>query len=81
MKVPLMTKEGGPVISLERANKPDALVVVWMSIDTTEYPIKGYLVFLNDQQCGSMVGPATRHLFVALLKGMLGIVLYFLAVL
>eukprot|EP00105_Crassostrea_gigas_P035802 XP_019919950.1 PREDICTED: uncharacterized protein LOC105321045 [Crassostrea gigas] len=57
MKVPLMTKEGGPVISLERANKPDALVVVWMSIDTTEYPIKGYLVFLNQQQCGSMLVP------------------------
>lgn len=66
MKVPLMTKEGGPVISLERANKPDALVVVWMSIDTTEYPIKGYLVFLNQQQCGSMV----RILVQAILKKM-----------
>lgn len=69
MKVPLMTKEGGPVISLERANKPDALVVVWMSIDTTEYPIKGYLVFLNQQQCGSMV----RILIQAILKKMFGI--------
>ncbi|XP_048739977.2 uncharacterized protein LOC125654190 isoform X5 [Ostrea edulis] len=57
LKVPLMTKEGGPVISLERTNKQDALVVVWMSIDTTEYPIKGYLVFLNDQQCGAMLVP------------------------
>ena len=55
MKCPLMTKEGGPVISLERSDKHDALVVVWMSIDTKEYPIKGYLVFLNEQQCGAMV--------------------------
>jgi len=56
MKCPKQTKDGGPVISLERTdNKPDALAVVWMSIDTKEYPISGYLVFLNDQQCGSRV--------------------------
>ncbi|KAK3103976.1 hypothetical protein FSP39_023382, partial [Pinctada imbricata] len=57
MKCPIMSTEGGPVISLERSDKRDALVVVWMSIDTREYPIKGYLVYLNEQQCGAMLVP------------------------
>jgi hypothetical protein len=55
MKSPLMSIDGGPIISLERTEKEDSLSVVWMSIDSRSYPISGYLIFLNDQQCGSRV--------------------------
>ena len=55
MKCPLVTPDGGPVISLERTEKQDALAIVWMSIDTPQTPISGYLVFLNDKQCGARV--------------------------
>ncbi|CAG2248845.1 unnamed protein product [Mytilus edulis] len=51
MKSPLVSNDGGPIISLERTEKEDAISVVWMSIDSRSYPISGYLVFLNDQQC------------------------------
>ena len=55
MKCPLITADGGPVISLERNDKNDTLAIVWMSIDSPQNPISGYLVFLNDQQCGKRV--------------------------
>ena len=55
MKCPKVTPDGVPVISLERTDKPDALAIVWMSIDSDQYPISGYLVFLNDKQCGARV--------------------------
>ena len=55
MKCPLVTASGGPVISLERSDRNDTLAIVWMSIDTPQNPISGYLVFLNDQQCGKRV--------------------------
>ncbi|CAC5396477.1 unnamed protein product [Mytilus coruscus] len=57
MKSPLVSNDGGPIISLERTDKEDAISVVWMSIDSRSYPISGYLVFLNDQQCGSRLVP------------------------
>ncbi|XP_063446523.1 uncharacterized protein LOC134726026 isoform X8 [Mytilus trossulus] len=57
MKCPLVSNDGGPIISLERTEKEDAISVVWMSIDSRSYPISGYLVFLNDQQCGSRLVP------------------------
>lgn len=56
MRCPSMTPEGGPVISVEVSEKSDALTIVWMSMDTPEVPIDGYLVFLDDQQCGPKVG-------------------------
>ncbi|KAL3853216.1 hypothetical protein ACJMK2_016773 [Sinanodonta woodiana] len=57
MKCPLTVPGGGPVISLERNEKEDALSIVWMSIDSPAQPISGYLVFLNDQQCGKRLVP------------------------
>ncbi|KAK3579080.1 hypothetical protein CHS0354_029940 [Potamilus streckersoni] len=57
MKCPLTVPGGGPVISLERNDKQDALSIVWMSIDSPARPISGYLVFLNDQQCGKRLVP------------------------
>ena len=55
MKSSVKTPEGGPVISLERSDKIDELIVVWMSVDDPKFPIAGYLVFLDDIQCGQMV--------------------------
>jgi len=55
LKCPLVTADSGAVISLERTEKPDALAIVWMSIDSPQFPISGYLVFLNDKQCGARV--------------------------
>ncbi|XP_052779768.1 uncharacterized protein LOC128217013 isoform X4 [Mya arenaria] len=57
LKCPLVTPDGGPVISLERTEKHDALAIVWMSIDSDQFPISGYLVFLNDKQCGARLVP------------------------
>ncbi|XP_033744669.1 uncharacterized protein LOC117330483 isoform X1 [Pecten maximus] len=58
MKCPKRTPDGGPVISLERTERPDALAVVWMAIDTPDYPISGYLIFLDEVQCGSRLVPS-----------------------
>ncbi|XP_067685414.1 uncharacterized protein [Haliotis asinina] len=57
MRCPSTTPEGGPVISIEVSEKSDALTIVWMSMDTPEVPIDGYLVFLDDQQCGPKLVP------------------------
>ncbi|XP_046358181.2 uncharacterized protein LOC124136325 [Haliotis rufescens] len=57
MRCPSTTPEGGPVISVEVSEKSDALTIVWMSMDTPEVPIDGYLVFLDDQQCGPKLVP------------------------
>ena len=64
MKCPLITSDGGPVISLERNDKSDTLAIVWMSIDSPQNPISGYLVFLNDQQCGKRVSNLALKSFV-----------------
>ncbi|XP_041347758.1 uncharacterized protein LOC121367568 [Gigantopelta aegis] len=57
MKCPVLNPDGGPVISLEVSEKPDSLSIVWMSIDTEERPVDGYIVYLNDQQCGPKLVP------------------------
>lgn len=45
------------MISLETNADPQTLSVVWMSIDSPKQPIDGYLVYLNDQQCGPKLVP------------------------
>ncbi len=55
LRCPSVAPEGGPVISIEVGDKSDALTIVWMSMDTPDVPIDGYLVFLDDQQCGPKV--------------------------
>ncbi|ELT90741.1 hypothetical protein CAPTEDRAFT_219540 [Capitella teleta] len=57
MKCVQTTSSGGPVISLERAAKPDTLSIVWMSISTEHNPIEGYKVYMNGQMCGNQVVP------------------------
>ncbi|XP_076447663.1 uncharacterized protein LOC143284653 isoform X3 [Babylonia areolata] len=54
---PKVAPPGGPVISLETTSDPQTLSVVWMSIDSDQQPIDGYLVYLNDQQCGPKLVP------------------------
>ncbi len=55
LKCPTENGHGGPVISLVKSDKPDSLAIVWMSVDKRDLPIDGYLIFLNDQQCGPKV--------------------------
>ncbi|KAL5013162.1 hypothetical protein ScPMuIL_007432 [Solemya velum] len=57
MKCPVTTYEGGPIVSLETSDQQDSLSLVWMPIDTPREPISGYLVFLDDQQCGARLVP------------------------
>ena len=57
LKCPLENGGGGPVISLVKTDKPDSLAIVWMSVDTPQQPIDGYLIYLNDQQCGPKLVP------------------------
>lgn len=56
MTSPKTVQSGGPLISLETISDPKTLCLVWMSISSNEVPITGYLVYLNDQQCGPKVG-------------------------
>lgn len=55
MKCVQTTSSGGPVLSLEVTDKPDAMAIVWMSISTPHNPIDGYRVYLNGQMCGNQV--------------------------
>ncbi|XP_059161356.1 uncharacterized protein LOC131944640 isoform X2 [Physella acuta] len=57
LKCPVETEEIGPVISLVQTEKKDSIAVVWMSIDKPDRHVNGYLVFLNDQQCGPKLVP------------------------
>ncbi|XP_025107507.1 uncharacterized protein LOC112572161 isoform X5 [Pomacea canaliculata] len=54
---PKTVQSGGPLISLETISDPKTLCLVWMSISSNEVPITGYLVYLNDQQCGPKLIP------------------------
>lgn len=55
MKCPIVTSDNGPIISLERTEEKDSIAIVWMAMSTPELPVVGYLLFLNDQQCGQRV--------------------------
>jgi len=55
LECPTENANGGPIISLVKTDKPDSLAIVWMSVDKPDVPIDGYLIFLNDQQCGPKV--------------------------
>ncbi|GFR62052.1 hypothetical protein ElyMa_001861900 [Elysia marginata] len=57
LKCPIENETGGPVISLVQTDKPDSLAIVWMAIDKPELAIDGYLIYLNDQQCGPKLVP------------------------
>ena len=48
-------ESGGPLISLERSDKPNELIVVWRNLSTSAMPFQGYFVYLNNVQCGSLV--------------------------
>ncbi|KAK6994911.1 fibronectin, partial [Biomphalaria glabrata] len=56
-KCPILTEDKGPVISIVKTEKRDSIAIVWMSIDKSDCPIDGYLVFLNDTQCGPKLVP------------------------
>ncbi|KAH9503746.1 hypothetical protein Btru_066540, partial [Bulinus truncatus] len=57
VKCPILTDDKGPLISLVKTEKADSLAIVWMSIDKPDCPIDGYLVYLNDNQCGPKLVP------------------------
>ncbi|XP_012935394.1 uncharacterized protein LOC101845075 isoform X2 [Aplysia californica] len=57
LECPTENANGGPIISLVKTDKTDSLAIVWMSVDKPEVPIDGYLIFLNDQQCGPKLVP------------------------
>ena len=57
MKCPKTTATGGPVISLETTENPDAMAIVWMSISSSHSPVESYRVYLNGQMCGNPVIP------------------------
>ncbi|GFN84346.1 fibronectin, partial [Plakobranchus ocellatus] len=57
LKCPIENEAGGPVISLVKTEKPDSLAIVWMAIDKPGLAIDGYLIYLNDQQCGPKLVP------------------------
>ena len=57
MKCPKTNSTGGPIISFETTEKPDAMAIVWMSIHSDHSPIDSYRVYLNGQMCGNPVVP------------------------
>ena len=58
MKCAKTTSTGGPILSLETTDQPDAMAIMWMSISTPESPIESYDVYLNGQMCGNPVVPS-----------------------
>lgn len=60
LKCPKIVETGGPLISLEVAEKNDSIAVVWKPISTDENPIENYLLYLNGQKCGENITPSVN---------------------
>ncbi|CAD5112727.1 DgyrCDS1945 [Dimorphilus gyrociliatus] len=60
LKCPKVVETGGPLISLEVAEKKDSIAVVWKSISTEDSPIEYYSLYLNGQKCGDDIRPGDQ---------------------